>query len=206
MKQESPTCVEQRGRRPGLKNVAPSGLGSNRPKCAPRPLRVTKLILTVTADIGNRYAAALRYRLRQAHAVLRPALRELSVAIVGDRAMARLHEQFMGIPGPTDVLTFELDHDARGRVIGGEGVIPLGEARRQAKLRGHPIERELLLYAIHGMLHLCSFDDRSGSGFAAMHRMEDHILESIGVGAVFARPTSPALRRARHAEAKRGRS
>ena len=61
-------------------------------------------------------------------------------------------------------------------------------ARRRARAEGVPVERELLLYALHGMLHLAGFDDRTDRDFAAMHRTEDDILTRIGVGAVFSPP------------------
>jgi probable rRNA maturation factor len=99
--------------------------------------------------------------------------------------MAELHAQFMGIPSPTDVLTFPLDHDEKGSVIAGEVVVCVPEARRQAKARGVAVERELLLYALHGMLHLCGYDDRTDAAFRTMHRTEDRILTQLGVGPVF---------------------
>jgi ssRNA-specific RNase YbeY (16S rRNA maturation enzyme) len=45
--------------------------------------------------------------------------------------------------------------------------------------------RELLLYALHGMLHLCAFDDRTDREFQIMHEREDQILIRLGIGAVF---------------------
>ena len=99
--------------------------------------------------------------------------------------MAALHEQFLGIPGPTDVLTFPLDEDGQGRVTAGEVVICVPEARRQAKRNGVGVERELLLYALHGMLHLCGYDDRTAAAFRTMHATEDRILTQLGVGPVF---------------------
>jgi rRNA maturation RNase YbeY len=90
----------------------------------------------------------------------------------------------MGIATPTDVLTFELEHDARGGCTGGEVVICVPQARRQARTN---IEEELLLCGIHGMLHLSGFDDKTGAGFTAMHRAEDRILSRLGVGKVFNR-------------------
>ena len=109
----------------------------------------------------------------------------MSVALVGDRTMASLHEQFLGIPGPTDVLTFPMEADRRGRISSGEVVICVPEARRQAKRNGVGLERELLLYALHGMLHLCGYDDRTAAAFRTMHATEDRILTQLGVGPVF---------------------
>src|SRR5690348_982767 len=110
------------------------------------------LTLHVTAATGARHVPFLRRNLLRAHAILKPAaLREMSLALVGDARMAKLHAQFMGIPGPTDVLTFPLDEDARGRVIAGEVVVCVAEARRRAQDHKEKPERELLLYALHGM-------------------------------------------------------
>jgi probable rRNA maturation factor len=106
--------------------------------------------------------------------------------------MADLHLRFMDIPGPTDVLTFELDHDPRGRVTAGEVVVCVPYALREARRRRVPPRAELLLYALHGMLHLCGYDDRTDRDFATMHRREDEILNQLGVGPVFARPPATA--------------
>ena len=139
----------------------------------------------------------IRRQLRRAHTIVRPTLEDLSIALVGDAKMAELHEHYMRIPGPTDVLTFELDHDEGGRVTQGEVVICIPEARRRAKERRSDLRDELLLYALHGMLHLCGFDDRTARGFRRMHRAEDEILTRLGVGPVFApgrRPSRPPAR------------
>ena len=59
------------------------------------------------------------------------------------------------------------------------------EARRRAKEQHGSLRNELLLYALHGMLHLCGMDDRTQKGFERMHRMEDEILTRLGIGPVF---------------------
>ena len=164
---------------------------------------VSRFRLTISASSGSRYAPFLRKHLRAAHRLLQTRLTELSVALVGDRRMSELHQQFMNVSGPTDVLTFPLDLDVRGRPLAGEVIVCVPEARRQAKARKVPVERELLLYALHGMLHLCGYDDRTDASFRAMHRTEDEILTRLGVGPVFApadaapRPKTAAGRRAK---------
>jgi probable rRNA maturation factor len=156
----------------------------------------------------------LRRYLPQARRLLKTPLMELSVALVGDRRMSELHEQFMGIAGPTDVLTFELEHDARGQVVAGEVVVCMPHAVRAARRSGMAVRKEVLLYALHGMLHLCGFDDRTDRDFVRMHQREDDILKRLGVGAVFARdgivrehehahPRSSAL--GEHNDGRRGR-
>jgi probable rRNA maturation factor len=147
-----------------------------------RPLR-----LAIRADVAGRYVPVLRRGLRAAHAALRSPIVELSLAIVSGRQMATLHRRFLNRGGATDVLSFELDRDRRGRVIAGEIVICHSIARQRARRMGHPVSHELLLYGLHGLLHLSGFDDRTGSAFAAMHAREDQILAGLGFGPVFSR-------------------
>lgn len=147
------------------------------------PARVFQV--SISGRIGREHFGYLRRQLSAASKLVPPYLRELSVAVVGDATMSRLHEQYLNIPGPTDVLTFELDHDARGRVISGEVIVCLPEAKRQAQKTGSAVRKELLLYALHGMLHLSGFDDRTAPEYRAMHRKEDQILKRLGVGPVF---------------------
>lgn len=170
--------------------------------------RAASLRLAVAARSGPCYGPFLRRYIRAAHRILKPPLKELSVALVSDRQMSRLHQQFMGVIGPTDVLTFPLDHDAKGRPVAGEVVVCIPEARRRAKLLGVPVERELLLYALHGLLHLCGHDDRTDASFRAMHRAEDQILTQLGVGPVFApasRASTSALRTGKRTKSGRRR-
>ena len=169
-----------------------------RPALPDRP--PLQLEISSPASGGRRLVAPLKRRLREACRLIRPPMRELSIALVDDGQMAKLHAQFLGIAGPTDVLTFELEHDDRNRVIAGEIVVCIPEARRQAAARGVKIADEVLLYALHGMLHLSGFDDRTERGFRAMHRREDQILTALGVGPVFNRPPPSRTRRGVGAE------
>ena len=116
----------------------------------------------------------------------------MAVTIAGDALMRKLHHRYLGDSASTDVLTFELDKNNSGAVVSGQIVICLPVARRAAKIRGIPIEKELLLYALHGMLHLAGFDDRTVAGFNAMHKKEDQILIQMGIGPVF-RPKNPQI-------------
>ena len=100
--------------------------------------------------------------------------------------MRQLHQQFMNLNTTTDVLTFPLEFDKTLNVTAGEIYVCVPEATRQARARTIPVAYEVLLYAIHGMLHLCGFDDRTKTEFRKMHIMEDQILTTLGFGKVFA--------------------
>ena len=97
------------------------------------------------------------------------ALPEITVAIVSDAAIARIHREFMGIAGPTDVITFE--H--------GEVVMSAETARTYAVEYNHTIEEELLLYTIHGLLHLNGFDDRTPDAAARMRRVQTRVWKKV---------------------------
>jgi probable rRNA maturation factor len=149
----------------------------------------------VRIDIsGSRasYVGYIKAKLRQAHPLMKSKLEELSVAIVNDRLMSQLHQYFMGIAGPTDVLSFTLEFNSRRQPITGEVVICLPEARRQSRKLGTKLRNELLLYALHGMLHLSGFDDRTDRQYRRMHLMEDTILSQLGAGPVFSVSAAPS--------------
>jgi probable rRNA maturation factor len=152
-----------------------------------RALNVERLPIVVnnSSSVSKSVTEYLRKHLQSAHALLSPPLTELSVALVGDKKMSDLHLQFMNISGPTDVLTFPLELDPRGKPLTGEVIICVPDARRRCKENGSELRKELLLYALHGMLHLSGFDDRTDRQFRRMHRMEDDILTRLGVGPVF---------------------
>jgi probable rRNA maturation factor len=140
---------------------------------------------------------------------------EVRVRVVDDAEMARAHEEFAGVPGTTDVLTFDLtDPDEQGKPPGmdlehaclhsGHGsfaidtdiLVCLDEASRQTGgvPGGRGVDRELLLYVLHGILHCLGMDDHEEVAFEAMHKVEDGVLKAIGVGPVFHRDPHPQPR------------
>jgi probable rRNA maturation factor len=145
-----------------------------------------KLKLQIHAAVGRGYVRFLRAQLTAAHGILNPPLQQLSLALVDSREMRRLHAKFLGNASVTDVLTFPLEMDGKGRAQSGEVIICPAVAGHEARRRKTGVREELLLYALHGMLHLCGFDDRTAAGFKAMHAKEDEILTKLGVGGVFA--------------------
>lgn len=151
------------------------------------------------ADPGTLLAPpALVVLRREAEHALRQLDRhgEVRVRLVADDEMAAAHQKFSGIPGTTDVLTFDLSEGAtaRGDPFDVDILACVNEARREAAPRAHAPERELLLYILHGALHCLGHDDHDDASFQRMHDEEDRILAAIGVGPIFARPGTPTLR------------
>lgn len=109
---------------------------------------------------------------------------EARVLLVDDARMARVHEDHSGIAGTTDVLTFDLAPDD-DTLLDADVFVCVDEAARRAADLAHPVEREVLLYTLHAMLHGIGHDDTDDASYHAMHRVEDEILTAIGVGATF---------------------
>ena len=112
---------------------------------------------------------------------------ELRVRVVDDAEMARAHEKHLGDPSTTDVMTFDLAEGAavRGAPVDADLLVCADEAARKASEHGYPVERELLLYVVHGLLHCLGHDDHDEASYQRMHALEDELLEAIGVGATF---------------------
>lgn len=90
---------------------------------------------------------------------------ELSVLLVDEEAMEKLHLQWMDLPGPTDVMSFPLDELRPGTPSALSGPGLLGDivlcpavAATQAARGGHSTQDELDLLTTHGMLHLLGYD------------------------------------------------
>ena len=125
----------------------------------------------------------LEARLVEAIAQISRPVRRVGVCLADDALMRRQHRKFIGRERTTDVLAFETS--ASGDPIEVDIIVSVDEATRAAARLGHPVERELLLYCLHGVLHCAGFNDKTAPEYEAMHAEEDRILSAIGVGATF---------------------
>ena len=119
---------------------------------------------------------------RAIEAVHRPVTR-VSVRLIDETQMKALHLQSLGDAIVTDVLSFDTSHNSTQ--IEADIAVCVDVAKRESSRRKHSNERELLLYALHGLLHCCGYDDQDEASYQAMHAEEDRILTAIGVGVTF---------------------
>jgi probable rRNA maturation factor len=159
-------------------------------------------ITDATGRLARARQAWLTDQVRKAAQVmgLRGSIR---VRIVDDRAMADLHGRHLGDPTTTDVLTFDLATEKHEKVgldrlfstgidrsligIDSDIYACLDEADRESQGAGYAVERELLLYVVHGVLHCLGWEDHPEASAAQMHDAEDRVLLAIGVGPVYGR-------------------
>lgn len=105
---------------------------------------------------------------------------EISLAFVDNQTIHRLNKRYLDHDEPTDVLTFPLS-DPSAKKLAGELILGVEVARDQAAERGHDVQVELALYVIHGLLHLCGFDDKLTNDAVEMRRRERHHLARLGL-------------------------
>lgn len=136
-----------------------------RPGIAARPLR-----------------RAILYTLRRQRC---PAGTQVGIALVSDAALRRLNRKFLGVDRPTDVLSFSLDRsDKRARRRGqgylGDVVISVDRARVQAREVRHALRTEIVLLAVHGILHLLGYDDHRPADAARMRLRQRALTSGAG--------------------------
>ncbi|WP_395730479.1 rRNA maturation RNase YbeY [Prosthecobacter sp.] len=94
-------------------------------------------------------------------------LEEIEITIVDDADIARVHADFLDDPTPTDVITFH--H--------GEILISADTALRQGTEHGQPLDHEVALYLVHGLMHLAGWDDHEPEEAREMAQRQEAVLK-----------------------------
>jgi len=122
--------------------------------------------------------------------------KSLSIVLTDNRHLQELNREYLCRDAITDVISFPLeDPDWPGGTanggLNGEIIASAEQARQQAQATNTDPQGELLLYLVHGLLHLMGYDDRTPQEAKRMHAREDALLEAFGFGRVYAgRPVS----------------
>ena len=129
----------------------------------------------------------------------------ISLALVGDAEIHVLNRNFLGHDCPTDVISFRLNEPVQANqpigvrsdeigaadsfllsfpdsivAIDGELIVSTETAIREAMAQGWSLEAELVLYVVHGLLHLCGYDDLTDEARPAMRSRERDLLAIWG--------------------------
>ena len=111
---------------------------------------------------------------------------ELSVILTSDARLHELNLNYLGVDAPTDVLSFpatETDPETGAHYIG-DILISIPRAQAQASAAGHPLESEVQLLVVHGVLHLLGHDHAEPEEKGRMWKAQAEILESLGLGTI----------------------
>lgn len=104
----------------------------------------------------------------------------LSIALVDDPTIHEINRRHLDHDWPTDVISFPLS-DPGDPEFSGELVISAETARRVASQCDLDPGTEIALYLIHGLLHLCGYDDRDDPERTRMRRREDELLDALNI-------------------------
>ena len=103
---------------------------------------------------------------------LPPGVGAIDLVLVDRATMTQVHADFLGDPTETDVITFPY----------GEILVCPAVARDVALTLGHPVDEEVLLYALHGMLHLAGYDDKAPQDAREMAAAQEKLLREVLAG------------------------
>ena len=116
--------------------------------------------------------------IRDSHGVGRA---EISIAIVDDPTIRQLNQQYLQHDYETDVISFVLDWNETARALLGQLIVSTDTAATLAQDVGSTMQEELLLYVIHGMLHLVGYDDKQPAAAIEMRAAEKEYLSRFNI-------------------------
>lgn len=107
----------------------------------------------------------------------------VSISLVNDSTIRELNREQLGHDWATDVISFVFETEMRAGLphVDGEVIASYETAARLAEAAGWSVEDELLLYVVHGMLHLAGLDDVDESLRLAMRQAEQACLAFLEV-------------------------
>ncbi len=114
----------------------------------------------------------------------------VSIAVVDDARIHELNRQFLEHDYPTDVLSFVLEQQPGE--LEGEVIVSADTAARMADSFAWTTDDELLLYVIHGTLHLVGYDDLEDEPRQQTRAAEQRYLSLVGLAARQQRPGDDA--------------
>ena len=121
---------------------------------------------------------------------------KIGVRVTDDATIAALNRKHLGHDYPTDVISFGYEND--GQYLEGELVVSLDTAKQRSAELGWSAGSELLLYVVHGTLHITGMDDQDPGQRRHMRKAEQEVLVRLGIreAASFAveAPVAPAGR------------
>jgi len=104
---------------------------------------------------------------------------EVSISFVSSKKLTELHKQYFNDPTPTDCISFPIDEEGVEPRLLGEIYISPKTAKEYAGEHGCSAKEELLLYLVHGLLHLLGYDDLTEEERSLMRKKEHHYMRLL---------------------------
>jgi probable rRNA maturation factor len=108
---------------------------------------------------------------------------DITIVLTDDRQLHELNRDYLGVDAPTDVLSFPASEEdpETGASYLGDVLISIPRATQQAQAAGHPVEAEVQLLVVHGVLHLLGYDHAEAEEKALMWNEQEKVLERLGL-------------------------
>ena len=103
---------------------------------------------------------------------------KLSFAFVDNNEIKRLNKKYFDSDDVTDVIAFPLNN--HNNSLNGEIVVSVETAVDTADKENVDVEGEIVLYVVHGLLHLLGYSDVNREDAIIMHEKESKILKALG--------------------------
>lgn len=111
---------------------------------------------------------------------------DLTIVLTDDEQLQDLNRDYRDVDVPTDVLSFpasEADPETGRRYLG-DILISVQRAEEQAAAASHPLEAELQLLVVHGVLHLLGHDHAEEEEKSRMWAAQSEVLASLGLSGI----------------------
>ncbi len=144
------------------------------------------MIKVESSDWVKKVASDLIRRAARAALKHQSADGDMTIVLTDDAQLHKLNRDYLGVDAPTDVLSFpasETDPETGAHYLG-DILISIPRAETQAKAAGHPLESEIQLLVVHGVLHLLGHDHAEPEDKSKMWKAQDEILKSIGLAGI----------------------
>lgn len=129
-------------------------------------------------NLNKRYARDLAAEILKI--INKDRLVELELIFLDDKSIRKFNRKYKFEDRATDVLSFKIDRKDFGqKAFLGEIMISLDTALENSKLYGTGFADEIVLYIIHGVLHLFGYDDGTAVDSRRMDRKQNRILDKL---------------------------
>lgn len=95
----------------------------------------------------------------------------IEISILSDRAITKIHKDFLDDPTPTDVITFAHSEELGEILLGAETIAAHAPTFHQS------LEHEVTRCVLHGFLHLLRYDDTTPEEYIVMHEQQENLLQ-----------------------------
>ena len=109
---------------------------------------------------------------------------EISIVLTDSESIKDLNHKYLGHEGVTDVITFDYRCNSADTCSDkddtiGEVIVCPAVAGESSNKYQNSVSEEIVLYIIHGILHLCGYDDHTSADRREMRRAETEILDNV---------------------------